>query len=151
ADTATDLAAFAGVWAGDRLDGGPLPVALAVESVNSGGWANVVYAWGADQEKHMRHGWLRRRGRIVDRHRQFRTPGGALIDAWIGGDGRLLMRLTQANDWRSYALLSHVEARDLATTLAIARRRASPLWEEISVPERSAVGDAAGRSLSLEA
>jgi predicted dienelactone hydrolase len=151
AEIPTDIAGFAGVWAGDRVDGGPLPVALAVERVNSGGWASVVYAWGADQEKHARHGWFRRRGRIVAGHLHLAMPDGSELDASIGAGDRLLVRLTHANDWRSYALLTRVGASDLVDILASAGRRSEPLWQEIAVPERSAVGEAAGSTVTLRA
>src|SRR5882672_946257 len=67
-DVPREIAAFAGIWGGDRWDGGAVPVGLAVERVGADGSASMVYAWGADQVEHSEHGSVRLRGRIAGGH-----------------------------------------------------------------------------------
>ena len=59
AGLAPNIAGFAGLWGGDRWDGGPLPVALAVERIGADRTASIVYAWGANLEAHRTQGWRR--------------------------------------------------------------------------------------------
>jgi predicted dienelactone hydrolase len=144
-------AVFAGLWGGDRWDGGPVPHALAVEHIEADGTASVVYAWGSDLVAHRLRGWARVQGKIADGHLTFELPDDRALDYNLGADGRLLGRETDRTDWRSYVLLRRATAADRAAGIAAATERSDPLWEEISVPERAMVGAAAGQTISLRA
>jgi len=150
-DVPAEIAAFAGIWGGDRWDGGAVPVGLAVENVTAGGAATIVYAWGADRELHRPHGSIRLRGRVVGGHLMAMLPDRKELDWSIAADGRLFGRLTPLNDWRSYTLLRRIVAPSRAAAISAAARRSGPLWQEISIPEHARIGDAAGRSLTLRA
>jgi predicted dienelactone hydrolase len=150
-DVAPEIAAFAGIWGGDRWNGGPVPHALAVERVGADGSASVVYAWGADQERHRLHGWLRLKGRIAGGHLGFILPDGNIVDYAVAADGRLLGRSTAPSELRSYTLLKRIEASNLAAATRLAAKRAGPLWQDIRIPERAQIGDAAGSTLNLQA
>jgi len=150
AGLAPNIAGFAGLWGGDRWDGGPLPVALAVERIGADRTASVVYAWGANLEAHRTQGWRRLSVKITDDgHLTFGLPDDHVADFSLASDGRLLGRDTDLTDWRSYLLLRRGAGRDRTAELADATERSNPLWSEVDIPEHSQVGAAAGQTITL--
>ncbi|HLI10128.1 MAG TPA: dienelactone hydrolase family protein [Alphaproteobacteria bacterium] len=150
-DVPPAIAAFAGIWAGDRWDG-TVPHALVVERVGADGAADVIYALGSDWASHEVHSYQRLHGEIVNGHLGFVLPNThQRVDYSFAAGGRLLGRATTPYGWRSYVLLKRIAAPDLATALAAARRRSDPLWQEIRIPEEARVGAAAGQRIELRA
>jgi predicted dienelactone hydrolase len=150
ADLPPKLAALAGLWGGDRWDGGPAPQALAVERIGTDGMATVVHAWGADLEAHRTQGWRRFSAKITeDGHLIFGLPNDHTADFSLAAGGRLIGRDTDQSDWRSYILLRRAEGHDRSAAIADATERSDPLWREIDIPEHSAVGAAAGQTITL--
>jgi dienelactone hydrolase len=136
ADVPPDIAAFAGMWAGDRWDG-KVPHALAVERVGADGTASLVYALGADKSASHIHGFERLTGKIAG-GRLTVTAGGNAVVYSLTPDGRLAGRSTTPNSRRSHILLRRVTGPDLA---AKAKELPPRLWQEIEIP--------AGDTLSL--
>ncbi|HXP76852.1 MAG TPA: dienelactone hydrolase family protein [Stellaceae bacterium] len=152
ADLAAKVAGLAGLWGGDRWDGGALPQALAVERIAPDGTASVVYAWGANLDAHRTQGWRRLSARISDDgHLIFGLPDDHIADFSLAADGRLIGRDTDQTDWRSYILLRRAAGRNRAAAIADATERSDPLWREVEIPERSQVGAAAGQRITLRA
>ncbi|HLJ19468.1 MAG TPA: alpha/beta hydrolase, partial [Stellaceae bacterium] len=144
------IAGLAGLWGGDRWDGGPQPLALAVERIDPDRSASVVYAWGYNFAAHTTQGWRRVTGKITeDDHLLFVLPNDHIADFSLGADGRLLGRDTDPQDWRSYILLRRPKGKDRAAELADATERSDPLWHEVDIPEHAEVGAAAGQTLTL--
>ncbi len=147
AKLAPNIAGLAGLWGGDRWNGGPLPVALAVERISADRTASVVYAWGADLTAHTTQGWRRVSAIVTESgHLIFEMPDDHIADFSLAADGRLIGRDTDATDWRSYVLLTHATGR---TAVATATERSDPLWREVDIPERSQTGAAAGQRIAL--
>jgi predicted dienelactone hydrolase len=150
ADLPPKIAALAGLWGGDRWDGGPQPLALAVERIDSDHTASLVLAWGYNFAAHTTQGWRRLSGKIADDgHLIFALPDDHIADFSVGAAGRLLGRDTDSSDWRSYILLRRAGGRDHAAELAGATERSDPLWHEVDIPEHAQVGAAAGQSITL--
>jgi predicted dienelactone hydrolase len=150
ADLPAKVAGLAGLWGGDRWDGGPLPQALAVEQIGADGMASVVYAWGANLDVHRTQGWQRLSAQITDGgHLIFGLPEDHIADFSLSADGRLIGRDTVQTDWRSYILLRRATGRDRAAAIADATERSDPLWREVDIPEHSRVGAAAGQTITL--
>ena len=149
-DVPAKIAGLAGLWGGDRWDGGPLPIALAIERIGADGTAGVVHAWGANLEAHRTQGWRRLSSKITDDgHLIFRLPDDHVADFSLAADGRLIGRDTDLSDWRSYILLRHADGRNRAAVIADATERSDPLWREVDIPEHSQVGAAAGQTVAL--
>jgi dienelactone hydrolase len=150
ADLPPKIAGLVGLWGGDRWDGGPQPLGLAVERIDPDRSASVVYAWGYNFAAHTTQGWRRISAKVTDDgHLHFPLPEGHVADFSLTADGRLLGRDTDPNDWRSYILLHRAEGRDHAAEIADATERSDPLWHEVDIPEHAAVGAAAGQSINL--
>ena len=149
ADVPPDIAAFAGVWGGDRWDG-VLPHTLAVERVQPDGTANIVYALGMDRIAQSPQSARRVTGKISDGHLQVVLPNKDVLDYRPSADGGLLGSSTTPPGWRSFALLHRIDASDTRSLIRAADTRADRLWEEIDIPEHSTVGAAAGQSLTLK-
>ena len=144
------LASFAGLWGGDRWDGGPVPQALAVERIGADGTVTLVHAWGADLEAHRTQGWRRLLARLTeDGHLIFGLPNDHIADFSLAPDGRLIGRDTDLSDWRSYILLRRAKGPDSGVLIADATERSDPLWREVDIPEPSRVGAAAGQTITL--
>ena len=148
-DIAPEIAAFAGVWGGDRWDG-VLPHALAVERLAAGGSAKVVFAWGTDRGSRTTHDWIRLDARVIGGHLTMTMPNHNVVDYTLMANGQLLGRSTSPAGWRGYVILNRIEAPTLAEVVAIAAKRSAPLWQELDIPERSRIGAAAGRTLELQ-
>lgn len=146
----SEIAAFAGVWGGDRWDG-VLPHTLAVERVAADGSADVVYALGMDRLAQSPQTAIRLKGRISGQHLRVMLPNGNVLDYRPDATGGLLGSNTAPSGWRSLILLRRLTAPDIPSIIRAADTRASPLWEEIGIPERASVGDAAGERLTLKA
>jgi len=148
ADVPPEIAAFAGVWGGDRWDG-VLPHTLAVERVQPDGTANIIYALGMDRTAQLPQSAKRLTGKIADGHLRLVLPNKDVLDYRLSADGRLLGSSTTPPGWRSFVLLQHIEAPDTPSLIKAAEARADRLWEEIDIPERSAVGAASGQQFTL--
>jgi predicted dienelactone hydrolase len=148
ADVPPDIAAFAGVWGGDRWDG-VLPHTLAVERVQPDGTANIVYALGMDRIAQSPQSARRVTGTISGGHLQVILPNREVLDYRPSADGGLLGSTTTPPGWRTFALLHRIDAPDTRSLIRAADTRADRLWEEIDIPEHSTVGTAAGQSLTL--
>ena len=149
-DVPPKIARLAGLWGGDRWDGGPQPLALAIERIDPNGTASVVYAWGYNFAAHTTQGWRRLSEKITeDGHLIFALPDDHIADFSLAADGRLLGRNIDATDWRSYILLRRAQGADQAAELADATQRSDPLWHEVDIPERAQVGAAAGQKITL--
>ena len=144
------IAGLVGLWGGDRWDGGPQPLAVAVERIDPDHTASVVYAWGYNFAAHTTQGWRRVSATVTnDGHLVFDLPSRHIADFSLGADGRLLGRDTDPTDWRSYTLLHRAKGRDRAAEIADATERSDRLWHEVDIPERAQVGAAAGQSITL--
>jgi dienelactone hydrolase len=130
ADLPPDIAAFAGMWAGDRWDG-KVPHALAVERVGADGTASLVYALGADKGASRIHNFERLTGKIKGGRLTVNVGGNEIIYS-VTPDGRLAGRSTTPNSRRSHILLRRITGPDL---LAKAKELPPPLWQEIEIPE----------------
>jgi len=144
------LARFVGAWSGDCWNG-TLPNLLVVERVADDGTADVVYAWGDSVDGKMKGGCTRMQAHVVDNRLTLAPPrGGPHIDYEWTRDGALLGRYAGKSGEPSYVLLTRVEGIDAATIkshASIGRHR----WEDIRIPEHSAVGPTAGHLLMLQA
>jgi predicted dienelactone hydrolase len=148
-DVPPELAAFAGVWGGDRWDG-VLPHALAVEKIDADGSAKVVFAWGTDRRSKITHEWVRLDASTIGGRLTMTLPNRNVAEYAVMANGRLLGRYTSPAGWRGYVILKRIEAPTRAAVIAMAARRAGPLWREIDIPERSRIGAAAGSTLTLQ-
>ena len=152
ADLAAKVAGLAGLWGGDRWDGGPLPTALVVERIGTDGTATVVYAWGANLTAHRTQGWRRLTAGVTDRgHLIFSLPDDHVADFSLTALGQLIGRDTDQTDWRSYILLKRAAGREHAAAIADATERSDPLWREVDITEHSQVGTAVGQRITLRA
>ncbi len=144
-----EVARFSGGW-GNAAWGGVLPTALVVERVEADGAATVVYAIGASEQFGLPAQWVRVPGQVADGRLTLRLRGGIAVDYALTGDGHLAGRYTPAGGWRSHAWLARVpgDAAQVAATVTLPAR---PPWKELRVPVRSTVGEAAGRTLLLQA
>lgn len=144
-----EVAHFAGGW-GNAAWGGVLPTALVVERVDADGAASVVYATGTSEQFGLQARWVRVPRQVSDGRLMLRLRGGTMADYSIAADGGLVGHYTAAQACPTQARLSHVpgNATQVAAALALPVR---PPWEELRLPVRSAVGEAAGRSLLLQA
>ena len=150
ANLPAEVAGLAGLWGGDRWDGGSLPQTLAVERIGADRTADVVDAWGTDFQAHRTQGWRRLSAKITDDgHLIFDLPNDHVADFSLAAAGRLIGRDTDPTDWRSYILLRRAEGRDRRAEIADATERSDPLWQEVDIPEQSGVGAAAGQSIAL--
>ena len=150
ADLPPGIAGLLGLWGGDRWDGGPQPIAIAVERIEKDHTAGVVYAWGYNFATHTTQGWRRVSAKVTDDgHLIFALPDGHIADLSLGADGRLLGRDSDPYDWRSYILLRRASGRDRVAEIAAATERSGPLWHEVDIPEHAAVGAAAGQTVNL--
>jgi len=150
ADVPPEIAAFSGVWGGDRWDG-VLPHALAVERVAADGSADIVYALGMDRLAQSPQSAMRLKGRIARRDLRAILPNGNVLNYRPSADGGLLGTNTAPSGWRSFILLHRISAPDVPALIRIADTRAEPLWQEIDIPETSKIGPTAGAHLTLRA
>lgn len=146
----SEVARFAGGW-GDAAWGGVLPAALVVERVAADGAATVVYAVGASEQSGIRALWVRMPGQVADGRLTLHLRGGAEADYALTDDGgHLVGRYTAPQGWPSQAWLARVpgDAAQVAAAVALPVR---PPWEELRIPVRATTGEAAGRTLLLQA
>jgi len=148
-DVLPELAAFAGVWAGDRWDG-VLPHAMVVEKIDADGSAKVVFAWGTDRRSQTTHEWVRLNARVISGHLTMTLPNRNVAEYTIAANGNLLGRYTTPAGWRGYVILKRLVAANRAALIEEAGKRSEPLWQEIDIPERSRIGEAAGESFTLQ-
>ena len=150
AELPAKLAGLAGLWGGDRWDGGPVPQALAVERIGADRTATVVHAWGADFVAHRTQGWRRFSAKITeDGHLTFSLPDDHVADFSLAADGRLIGRDTDLTDWRSYLLLRRAKGSNGDAVIADATERSGPLWREVDIPEHAQIAGAAGQTITL--
>ncbi len=150
ADLPREVAGLVGLWGGDRWDGGPQPLTLAVERIDPDQTASVVYAWGYNFSAHTTQGWRRVSAKVTDDgHLLFPLPQGHVADFSLAADGRLIGRDTDPNDWRSYILLHRGRGRGRAAEIADATERSDSLWHEVDIPEHATAGAAAGQTINL--
>lgn len=150
ADLPPKIAALAGLWGGDRWDGGPQPLALAVERIDADHTASVVYAWGYNFNAHTTQGWRRLAAKVTDDgHLVFALPNEHIADFSLAADGRLIGRDSDPYDWRSYILLRRATGRDHVAEIADGTERSDRLWREVDIPEHAEVGAAAGQTIAL--
>jgi dienelactone hydrolase len=147
-----EMSRFAGGW-GKAAWGGVLPTALVVERVEADGAATVVYAVGASEQSAIPARWVRTPGQIADGRLNLRVPAGVTIDFAFAEDDdneRLVGHHTVPRHGRSVAWLSRLPG-DAAQVAAALAQPVRPPWEELRIPVRSAVGDATGQTLLLQA
>jgi dienelactone hydrolase len=154
ADVPAEDAAFSGAW-GDGAWDGSTPTALVVEQVNENGAAKVIYARGATEYPKIAAHWLRLTGRIEDHCLTIHLPdpdssAGFRVQYRIMAPGHLEADLTTWDGWRTQAFLQLIPGPP-AAIIATAARPFRPIWQEIRIPERSSVGDAAGQTIQLAA
>lgn len=148
-DVPAEVAAFGGVWGGDGWQG-LLPHVLVVERINSDGTAEVVYALGDSSNGKIKGSWSRHIGTISGGGLHFIFPNGAVVDYVMNGDGTLLGRYVMEGR-PSYVRLSRIAGADAKAIIAAAAKPYAPLWTEIRIPEHSAIGEAAGKTVTLQA
>jgi predicted dienelactone hydrolase len=152
ADLPPKVAGLLGLWGGDRWDGGPQPLGLAVEHIDPDHTASVVYARGYNFAARTTQGWRRISGKVTDDgHLLFALPEQHTADFSLASDGRLIGRDSDQFDWRSYILLKRATGRDRAAELRDATERSDTLWHEVDIPEHAEVGAAARRAITLRA
>jgi pimeloyl-ACP methyl ester carboxylesterase len=149
ANVPADIAIFAGAWGGDGWSG-TLPHVLVVEQVKSDGTAEAVYAWGNNRNGTVKAGWSRDSGLISNGKLHFDFPNGAVVDYTVSKDGTLFGRYVFRKT-PSYVCLTRIAGHDATTIIAAAAKPVPLLWEEISIPEHSKVGETAGKTLALQA
>lgn len=129
-DVPPDIAAFAGMWSGDRWNGA-VPHTLAVEHVAADGTAELVYALGANKPAHRIHGFERLTGKITAGHLHLAADGSDIVYS-LTADGHLAGRATTPNGRRRHVLLTRITGPDAADA---ATRLPAALWQEIGIPE----------------
>jgi pimeloyl-ACP methyl ester carboxylesterase len=145
-----DIAAFAGAWGVDAW-AGILPHVLVVERVGADGEAEVVYAIGQAPEWGIQPEWQRLTFTISGGVLHRTGVTGVQIDYELNSDGRLCGRYVTADGWPVYAELNRISP---ATPEAIRAAAATPYdapWEEIWIPERSALLESGAYPITLQA
>jgi pimeloyl-ACP methyl ester carboxylesterase len=118
--------------------------------VNPDGAAQVVYAV-ADSSDGKTHGiWSRRAGMITGDRLHFDLSNRATVDYTMKAD-QTLFGTYRIGGTPSYVRLTRIPVADAAGTMMAAAQAVPRLWTEIHIPERSAVGETAGKRLMLEA
>lgn len=145
-----DIAAFAGGWGFDAW-GGILSHVLVVERVGADGSAEVVYAIGKAPKWGIEPAWRRMTGHIAGGSLHLAGTNGVQIDYELNADGRLHGRYVTTEGWPVYVELSRVSP---ATPEVIRAAAATPYeapWEEIWIPERSALLEPGDYPITLQA
>lgn len=145
----TEIARFAGGW-GNALWDGVLPTALVVERVEADGAATVIYTMGASEQFGYSAQWVRVPGQVADGRLTLHLRAGLVVDYAPTSDGRLIGHYMAPAGRRSQAWLACVpgDAAQVTATVALPVR---PPWEEVRIPVHSTIGEAAGRTLLLQA
>ena len=149
AEVPAEAAAFGGAWGGDAWQG-LLPHVLVVERVNSDGTAGVVYALGDSSNGKIKGSWSRHTGTISGGRLHCVFSNGAVVDYVMNGDGTLLGQYVMEGR-PSYVRLSRIAGIDAKAIITAAAKPPVPVWTEIRIPERSVVGETAGKTVTLQA
>jgi hypothetical protein len=142
ADVPTNVSRFVGAWAHGVWDG-VLPHVLIIETVDSTGRAQVVYAVGDSAEANVTRGYRRMTGRIVADVLTFDLGEGASVVYHIDGDSlrgtytsrrrRSTITLTRATVADAMAVPATVPGAVTGTTVRIPMAESGPSGKRVTL------------------